>query len=377
MKNNEILTKKHKTSFTHFLTLLFLSLPLLSTSQESNKVIYFGKDYFMLEGTKIADSLKENSYDRLPASYKEIVRKPVWELSKSSAGMSIRFYSNTTSISVKWTVLNDFKMNHMAETGIKGIDLYFNSENTWQYLNTARPTGIDNEALLINNMPTKMREFKMFLPLYDGIVTIEVGVDSNSVIKKPLKRNPKSIVFYGTSITQGGCASRPGMVHTNIISRKLNMDCINFGFSGNGKMEQPINELISELNPNFYVIECLPNMNAEEVADRTVPLVKTIREKHPETAIVFVENFIYEPSVLNKKMNLNIGKKNKALKTEFTKMIKNGFKNIYYIDSKSATGEDHEGTVDGVHFTDLGFIRYADFLIDQFAKFGLLQKVDE
>ena len=370
-------SKNNKTPFTQFLILLLLSIPILSISQESNKVSYFGKDYFMLEGTKIADSLKENSYDRLPATYKEIVRKPVWNLSKASAGMSIRFFSNTTSISVKWSVLNNNKMNHMAETGIKGIDLYFNTENTWQYLNTARPTGIDNEALLINNMSTKMREFKLFLPLYDGVTSIEVGIDSNSVIKKPLKSNQKSIVFYGTSITQGGCASRPGMAHTNIISRKLNMDCINFGFSGNGKMEQPINELISEFNPNFYVIECLPNMNAKEVTNRTVPLVKTIRKKHPKTAIVFVENFIYEPSVLNKKMDLNIGRKNRALKTQFTKMIEDGFEDIYYVDSKNATGNDHEGTVDGVHFTDLGFIRYADFLIDQFAKFGLLPKGDE
>ncbi len=253
-------TNKHKIPFLHLLILLFLSIPILSTSQEQNNVIYFSKDYFMLEGTQIADSLKENRYDRLPASHKERVRKPVWELSKASAGMSIRFYSNTTSIRVKWTVLNNNKMSHMAETGIKGIDLYFNNKNNWQYVDTAIPNGIDNQSLLINNMSSEMREFKMYLPLYDGLVNIEVGIDSNSVIKKPLKSNLNSIVFYGTSITQGGCASRPGMVHTNIISRKLNMDCINFGFSGNGKMEQPINELISELNPNFYVIECLPNM---------------------------------------------------------------------------------------------------------------------
>ena len=370
-------TNKHKIPFLHLLILLFLSIPILSTSQEQNNVIYFSKDYFMLEGTQIADSLKENRYDRLPASHKERVRKPVWELSKASAGMSIRFYSNTTSIRVKWTVLNNNKMSHMAETGIKGIDLYFNNKNNWQYVDTAIPNGIDNQSLLINNMSSEMREFKMYLPLYDGLVNIEVGIDSNSVIKKPLKSNLNSIVFYGTSITQGGCASRPGMVHTNIISRKLNMDCINFGFSGNGKMEQPINELISELNPNFYVIECLPNMNSEEVTHRTIPPVKTIREKHPETPIVFVENFIYEPSILNKEMDININKKNKALKIEFTKMIDSGFDNIYYIDSKNATGVDHEGTVDGVHFTDLGFIRYADFLIEKFTQFGLLTKDKE
>jgi hypothetical protein len=368
-------TNKLKTGYQYLCILLLLSIPTLTISQELENATYYGEDSFILEGTGIPDSLKENRYDRLPLSYKQIVREPVWDLSKNSAGMSIRFYSNSTSLSVKWTVLNNFKMNHMAETGIKGIDLYFNNKGNWQYLNTARPEGINNEYLLINNMVSEMREFKMFLPLYDGLVNIEIGIDSNSVIKKPLKNNSKPIVFYGTSITQGGCASRPGMAHTNIISRKLDVDCINFGFSGNGRMEQPIAKVISELDPVFYVIECLPNMmSAEEITNRTIPLVKTIREKRPETPIVFVENFIYEPSILDKEMDAKIKKLNTALKTEYTKMIEGGFEDIFYVNSENATGDDNEGTVDGVHFTDLGFIRYADFLIDKFVQFGLIIK---
>ena len=156
-------------------------------------------------------------------------------------------------------------------------------------------------------MSNEMREFKMYLPLYDGLVNIEVGIDSNSVIEKPLKNISKPIVFYGTSITQGGCASRPGMAHTNIISRKLDID-------------------------------------------------------------------IYESSVLDEEMGENINKFNAALKTEYIKMIEGGFENIYYVETENATGDDHEGTVDGVHFTDLGFIRYADFLIDKFVQFGLITK---
>ena len=339
----------------------------------SKDINYFGKDFFRLEGTLISDSLKENRYDRLPISYKEIVREPVWNLSKSSAGMSIRFLSNSKSINVKWTILNNLKMNHMAETGIKGVDLYFKNKDNWQYLNTGRPDGIKNESTLINNMSEKMREFKIFLPLYDGVVNIEVGIDSNSIIKKPLQNRNKSIISYGTSITQGGCASRPGMVHTNIISRKLDIDCINFGFSGNGRMEQPIAKLISESNPLFYVIECMPNMiNPENVNNKTIPLVNTIRENNPEAPIVFVENFIPTSPILDKKRENDIREMNLALKTEYEKMISEGYNNIFYIKSKNAIGDDNEGTVDGVHFTDLGFLRYADFLIDKFVGFGLI-----
>ena len=140
-------------------------------------------------------------------------------------------------------------------------------------------------------------------------------------------------------------------------------------------MEQSIAKLISESNPLFYVIECMPNMiNTENVTNKTIPLVNTIRDKNPETPIILVENFISEPSVLDKKGKEWIEKMNRALKNEYEKMIEDGYNNLFYVNSKNATGRDHEGTVDGVHFTDLGFLRYADFLIDRFDEFKLINK---
>jgi hypothetical protein len=138
-------------------------------------------------------------------------------------------------------------------------------------------------------------------------------------------------------------------------------------------MEQPIAKLISESNPLFYVIECMPNMiNPENVNNKTIPLVNTIRENNPEAPIVFVENFIPTSPILDKKRENDIREMNLALKTEYEKMISEGYNNIFYIKSKNAIGDDNEGTVDGVHFTDLGFLRYADFLIDKFVGFGLI-----
>ena len=358
--------------------IIIILVPVLLFSQNSDIILdnkkYYGKDFFRLEGTEVSDSLKENHYDRLPVSYKNIVRKPVWSLSKSSAGLSIRFLSNSTSISVKWKVLNDFKMNHMAESGIKGVDLYFKNKDGWQYLNTGLPKGIENEYLFIENMSKELREFKIFLPLYDGVENIEVGIDSESLIKKAEKNNKKPIIFYGTSITQGGCASRPGMAHTNIISRKLDIDCINFGFSGNGRMEQPIAELISMSDPILYVIECMPNMYpAKNVTLKTIPLVDKIRENNSQAPIVFVELFISSTSLLDKNKQNENKAMNTALKIEYDKMINNGYNNIYYVESDNALGLDQEGTVDSVHFTDLGFIRYADFLLEKFEEFNIIE----
>ena len=342
-------------------------------SQETYQTKFYGKEHFLIEGTIVPNHLKESPYDRLPASYKEIVRTPVWDLSKSSAGISIRFSTNTSNLKIKWEVLNNFSMDHMPDTGIKGVDLYFRNGQKWQYLNTGRPQGLINKYTLIENMNKEMREFKIFLPLYDGVKNIEIGIDSSSIITKPTKSKRKPIIFYGTSITQGGCASRPGMAHTNIISRKLDVDVVNFGFSGNGRMEQPIAEIISSVEPSLYIIECMPNMvKPEFIIERTIPLVNTLREKNPNTPIIFVDLFKSPITLLNSKAKSENEAMDNALKVEFNEMIENGYKNIYLIETLKLADSDHEGTVDSIHFTDLGFLRYADFLISQFRTLGLL-----
>ena len=377
----------------YFLLVLISSFSVLAFSQEietiktDSAVIYYGIDHFLIEGTAIADSLKESPYDRLPISYKEKVREPVWDLSKASAGITVRFHSNSTSINLKWTVLNDLDMPHMAATGIKGIDLYTKYNNKWRYVTTAGalvglktyqnksiPADSINEYELIKNMSSDFREYKLFLPLYDGVTKLEVGIDSTASIEKASPSAVKPIVFYGTSITQGGCASRPGMAHTNIISRKLDVDCINYGFSGNGRMETPIVELISEIDAHFYVIECMQNMNSEQVSERVRPLVDMIRSNHPYTPIVLVENMMYTMAFLDQTIKTRLIQENAALKNEYDKIIKSGIPNIFYIKDNKDFLLDNEGTVDGVHLTDLGFLRYADYLIENFKKNLLIKK---
>jgi hypothetical protein len=344
---------------------------------EGRKAIrYYDHHYFLIEGTTFPGSVKESIYDRFPLSYKDQVREAVWELSKCSAGISVRFFSNSTSLSVKWELLNNVRMNHMAETGIKGIDLYYNNNGSWQYVNTARPSGKVNDFLLISDMTAQWREYNMYLPLYDGVTSLEIGIDSLSRIEKPERRGQKPVVYYGTSITQGGCASRPGMAHTSIISRKLGIESINFGFSGNGKMEKPVAELLSGIEARFFVMDGTGNMSPEEIRQNAIPLVDIIRNKHADTPIVFVECLLFEKSYLDMTTRDQVNARNDMLKAEFEKLIERGYSNIYYIENAGALGDDHEATVDGVHLTDLGFMRYADFLISKFRQHGLVAPSD-
>lgn len=356
-------------------SVIFFCLSTLVIAQQSparkDNSKYYGKESFLIEGTGVPESSKESPYDRLPLSSKGKVRRAVWDLSKNSAGLTVRFISNSPSIKVKWGILNDTKFNHMAATGIKGVDLYSKVNGKWIYVNTGRPTGMENEATLVSSLAPGEKEFKIYLPLYDGTTHLEVGIDSTSSIRKPAPETGLPIVFYGTSILQGGCASRPGMAFTNIISRKLNVECYNFGFSGNGMMDPPVADVIAGIKASFYVIDCLPNMTPKQVTDSVMPLAKAIRAKNPSTPIVFVENIEYARIPFEPNLKKSFEAKNAALKTEFDKLVKEGMKGLYYISSANAIGTDNEGTVDGTHMTDLGFMRYADYLIGKFEENGL------
>lgn len=362
------------------LLLLLNSLIANVLAQNSNskteKISYYGKEHFIIEGSGIPENEKESPYDRLPFASKDKLRKAVWDLSKNSAGITVRFFSNSSQIKIKWDLLNDTRMNHMAETGIKGVDLYMRINGEWKYVNTGKPTGKNNEASLVSTLSKENREFKVWLPLYDGVTKIEIGIDSLASIEKPMASTKLPIVFYGTSITQGGCASRTGMAYTTIISRKMDVDCINLGFSGNGKMESAVVDVIGGIKASFYVIDCLPNMTAAEVTERVSPLVQNLRSRHSNTPIVFVENIEYSKIFYEEATRKLIQDKNDALKAEFEKLKKAGIKNIHYISAKNAIGNDNEATVDGVHLTDLGYMRMADHLIKEFNKKNIRIKTE-
>lgn len=308
----------------------------------------------------------ETRYERLPYYLKEVSRKPVWDLGKNTAGLAIRFSTNAQTIGARWTLSQDVSMNHMTVTGIKGLDLYCLENGEWTFVNSARPKlkGKENETVIVNNMTKEDREFILFLPLYDGLTSLEIGVDSLAKIDLPqinLPQAEKPIVAYGTSILQGGCASRPGMAHTNILSRWLNREIINLGFSGNGQLDYEIAELMAKVDASIFILDFMPNVTADQVYEKMEKFYSILREKHPATPILFVENPIFPKATYDQEMKKAIIRKNEALHRVFSKINKED-KNLSILPSSTMIGTDKEATVDGTHFTDLGFMRYAEYL---------------
>jgi hypothetical protein len=351
---------------------IFLSIFSLASAQESNYTKhtarkYYGPENFLIEGTAFADSLKESPFDRLPLIYKSKLSDDIWKLSKESAGISIRFFTNSTSIKIRWNLLHNGRYNinmpvidNMAATGVHGIDLYCRVNGRWQYVNTARPEGRLNDFILIENMKPQMREFKMYLPLYDCVTRLHIGIDSLSVMQKPRPQKQKPVVFYGTSITQGSAASRPGMAYLNILSRRMDADIVNFGFSSYGKMDTAIGRIMATIDASFYVIDGTANVTDDEISDNLEPLVLMLRNQRPSTPIVFVEGLMTEKAAFDDSTRKIINEKNQMLYHQYQKMVSLGTANLYYIPAKEISGPDHEGTVDGVHLTDLGAMRFAE-----------------
>jgi lysophospholipase L1-like esterase len=351
----------------HMIMLVCLTFSVTAFSQKTEEMKFVNVDNLMLTGQGFAESYVK--YGRLPADMEKDFRPALHDLGTNSAGLAVRFSSNSAAIAVRWTVRNDKTMNHMPSTGIKGIDLYALDGRRWRYAGTARPTGKTSAAMLVRNMSADWREYVAYFPLYDGVESVEIGVEQHALIGKPIDkqltvhREAKPIVFYGTSITQGGCASRPGMAYPSILGRMLNRETINLGFSGNGKLDFSIAKAIVRIDAEALVIDCLPNNSAQAVRDSALQFITHIAEMKPAMKIFMIENPEYPFARFDRTVQQKLTDVNSEWKALYLQLKKEGFRQIVYIKAHGLTGHDGEASVDGVHFTDLGFLRYAEALL--------------
>lgn len=334
-------------------------LPQMMWSKTTGQLKWIDLKDYPLYGTLVtADSL---TYTRLPDTLKGVIRDDLYALGTNTAGMYIRFASDATDIGARWKATKKFDMNHMTATGIRGLDLYTRlDDGTWTTVGSGRPNFFKHNttAMIMPNMERKMRDYMLYLPLYDGVDSIYIGVDSAAVVASPIADSPRQgnpIIMYGTSILQGGCASRPGMVHTSQISRALDREVINLGFSGNARLDPEIAELIASGNPSLIVLDALPNLTVDMLSERFDSFMAIIRKSLPDTPVLVIESPIFPSLKFNIESREVIELKNRTLKTLFDKLIEKGDKNLYYFKGEDVLGDVREGTVDNSHFTDLGF----------------------
>ncbi|MBK7257633.1 MAG: SGNH/GDSL hydrolase family protein [Ignavibacteriae bacterium] len=334
--------------------------PIFAAENSPDSLTWYEPPAWSIEGRGWTDV--KRAYDRLPAHAENVVRRPVWDLSRQSAGMSVQFRTDAQEIQVRYSLLRPaLAKPHMAATGVSGADLYVTTETgEWRWVGTVLPEDRIVRAPLIKQMSPGIRTYRLYLPLYNGVDSLALGVPHGSRFEPIAAGTGKSIVFYGTSIMQGACASRPGMAITAILGRRLDQPTINLGFSGNGWMEPELADLLGELDATVYALDCLPNMKPAQVRERVEPFVRKLRAVRPKTPIILVEGRIFPNAFALPERRSAHDESHAALRAIFEKLQKEGMPALYYLKSDDLLGSDGEGTVDGSHPTDLGMMRYAD-----------------
>lgn len=315
-----------------------------------------------VEGRAFGDQERLRWFDRLPASAQPKVTQNVWNLSRNSAGMMVRFKTDAKTIWAHCVVgVEKLAGPNMTAIGASGLDLYARDEQgKWRWAGVTRPAKKDEKQAFLSELAPGLREYAVYLPLFNNVETLKIGVPPEAKFETLAPRSEKPIVFYGTSITHGASASRPGIVHPAILGRRFDRPVINLGFSGNGKMDAAVGEYLAQIDAAVYIIDCLPNMGPADVRAKCPPLVKNLRAAKPKTPILLVEDRRFANEWIWPTKKKFHDDNHAALKEVFAALQKEGVTDLHYLGGDDLIGHDTEGSTDGSHPNDLGFVRQAD-----------------
>ncbi len=336
--------------------LLSTFLSTLYAQQPSLQWVQIPSAHFEVDGLPwYAENGGELS--RLPVKLKGSYREPVWTLAQSPSGGRIRFRTNSTTLAIRLDYPKASDMKNMHAFGQTGVDLYVDGV----YRDTAI-AGLDSKPGLVQehsfykDQPRVEREITLYLPLYMAVKVVGIGLDADAEFQtpKPFALN-KPIVFYGTSITQGGCASRSGMSYEAIAGRMMNVDFVNLGFSGNGKGEPELARTVASIDAAYFVLDFAQNNpTLESLKEVYQPFVEMIRAKHPETPILVITPIYSAHEAWTPDARLDGMRA--LIRQVGAQRIAAGDKNFQIVEGTDLIGPSRgDGLVDGTHPNDLGF----------------------
>ena len=331
---------------------------------DTNGVKWIDGKYLPIEGRWTLGDAK-HYYARLPDTLTTNVNAGVRSMRLHTSGMLFRFRTDSKFLVIRHTPLNGWHaMPHMTEVGTSGWDVYRldKASGKWRFVAS------NHGAAAVKETPgTRVKriawnagdECIVNLPLYNGVKEFSLGIAPDARIEAPTpwaSGVEKPVVFYGTSITHGGCSTRPGLGFVNIVGRDLQVPVYGLGFSGSGVMEYELSDVIAKIDASCYVLDCLWNMNMSPSDRRSVavnyePFIRNLRAKRPGVPIVMAE----QCDVFMKGPNA----KDKFIRKLYEKLVAEGWKNLVYLPKDKMYTGDHEGTVDGCHPNDLGMMSMA------------------
>lgn len=310
--------------------------------------------------------MDDGKFRRMPENVAENVNNGVLRLHANCAGGRVRFRTNSPYVAISAKMGSIGKMAHFPLTGSAGFDMYINDGNGETYERTFVPpfdieTGYES---LVNFDNAVLRDITINFPLYSEVKELYVGIDQNAALEEPTPYiDKKPIVYYGSSITQGGCASRPGNCYQAYISRRFNCDYINLGFSGNARAEDTIAQYIKKLDMSVFVYDYDHNAPTIEHLEKThEKMFETIRRENADLPVIIM-------SAPKWTLNDEWKKRRDIVEATYKNALAAGDKNVYFLSGTDLMRLcENNGTVDNCHPNDLGFVSMAKAVGDVIEK---------
>lgn len=304
---------------------------------------------------------KEKLFRRLPVSPEEKIPEGVDFLANCTAGGKIRFSTNSKRILIRGK-RGDFDFTDtMTYAARGGFDIYEGEPGREHFLSVMRANPANSEFVcnLADFPDSSWRTFTVYFPLYKGIITVEIGLEKDAQTEAPPPLQNPPIAVYGTSITQGGCASRPGMCYTNILSRRLHRHILNFGFSGSGRGEPEVARILASLpDVSLYLLDFEPNVG-DRYAELLPPFIREIRKRKPSAPILVLTRYRFTKFPIPENQVENNRKAVEGMHDP----------RLFFMNGTEILGPDgSECLIDGIHATDMAFYRMADALQPELEK---------
>lgn len=310
---------------------------------------------------------------RLPVSIMPKLRESLVALSKSSAGGCIRFKSNSPKIAVKASYEARRCSPGMPQVSDAGFDLYFKADGKWFFEKIFRPEISDESLSMVQDVEAsgEITEYMLNFPLYSCPADVQIGVVKGASISADVsaRRIKKPILFYGSSITNGGCVSRPGTAYTAVVARTLDAELINMGYSGNAQGEPELAREIAKLDLGLFISEYDHNASVEHLRESHSEFIRIIREAHRDLPILLMTRPYF-----NFKQQRETEERSSIIRATYERARSSGDKNIYFLNHMETFSMEnrYDYSIDNVHPTDLGARTMAEAILKVIAEQKLL-----
>ncbi len=340
---------------TILFTMFIIASLISSYAKEKGKVKFVDATGFTILNRTQSDApllqrLNVNKYPELPSKVNQYFTY--------TTGLAIGFRTNSRNIHARWTTTDKATGVNTTLINQSGMDLYIRRGEEWIFAGIGTPTFKDtHQSPVVEDMDDSMKECILYLPLFNKLTALELGIDEDAYIEALPNPFRHKIVVVGSSITHGASASRPGLAYPAMLNRAFGFEFTNLGACGLCRLDDFYAQIVCDSEADAFLFDAFSNPSAQQIEERLLKFVARIREKHPETPLIFLQTEVRETTNFDLYKRSWEGKKRQAAIEGMKQVQAAGYKNIYFINPGLILGDDHEGTTDGVHPNDAGFER--------------------